>query len=226
MARLIQRDVQKSKCYAWERLAYRPDGKTPPSLHSREVIALVERVHADVIARGGYAHHAPVVKFTKRTGYACARWGHLNFTRGQASLDTVLHEIAHSLTWCPAELRAAHAQTLTGRALSAAEQHILRTACNQGHGPRYLACFIALMERYAGFDIGAPLILTAGFDMAGWGPWQRTPAGTGVRSDGTQFSAWAMQRTRVTKRARLQVDTVALQCWRWLLGREIPAVSS
>lgn len=220
MSRIFPRDSQRAKVYAWEHLAY-PKLWAEESLHSREVVALVNRVHEDVIDAGGHAAFSPEVRFTNRSGRACASWGKLTFTRGKTSRILVLHEIAHSLTWHPREYRTARAKLDAAQAAGSAttfltgeQQHILRTGCNQGHGPRYVACFIALAERYAGADAAEAATLAAGFSVAGWGAWKSDRAWSEQRGGFVEIKT----RGRVTKRARVAIDPVALQFWRQLLS--------
>ena len=194
----MARDAQKALVYAWEK-QFCPGYWTANPVEVPEVRALIRKVHADVLAAGGFAHEAPVVQFTKRSGAACASWGILKFTPGKHSLEVVLHEIAHSLTWnIPSYLAAAH-----GRKVS----------CSMGHGPRYVACFIALLERYAGKSVDHALILAQSFAYQTPGPWRTVSQ----KADGGSRTTYMRQREMVTKRGRVQIDMAALAYWRDLL---------
>src|SRR5580704_11608912 len=150
----MARDMQKQLVYAWERKLIPGYMKTNP-LEVPDVRALIRKVHDDVRAAGGFAHEAPVVQFNKRNGSACASWGLLKFTPGYHTVELVLHEIAHSLTWNFMRSRLAMRTNSTDPLLL----HARARFCSQGHGPRYVACFIALLERYAGYQADASVAL-------------------------------------------------------------------
>ena len=95
----MARDIQMRLVYAWEREAYPGYFDKARSMVVPEAREMIRKVHADVRSAGGFAHEAPVVKFTKRNGSACASWGRLKFTPSMLTPEIVLHEIAHSLTW-------------------------------------------------------------------------------------------------------------------------------
>lgn len=210
----MARDTQMSKVYAWERLAF-PSFATKHPLKRYETQTLIYRVLADVKAAGGHTP-TPIIKFTNRNGSARGSWFTLNFTPTRISLHLAIHEIAHALTWCPpirvsAEVRAGLKQELT-----ALERHLLDYGCNQGHGPKYVACYIALLERYADADVDALLDRARRFMMLGWGPWR--VVGT-VEKGGQTFRQ--KQRHKVVKPASVKVDRRALDYWRNLL-KEVP----
>lgn len=211
----MARDSQRSKVYAWERVAY-PGMFTERKLTALEARQLVQRVHQDVIAIGGFADANPVVKFTKRAGGACASWGNLNFTRGSITIDLVLHEVAHSLTWNPSVLRLADAFTT-----SPLGKHALAFFCDQGHGPRWVACFIALQERYNGRNVEAALQTAHFFRYQGWGPWKTV--NTRLSIGGRKI--YDRVRTKEIKFGSIKVSAAALEYWRLLLGNS-PASTS
>lgn len=219
--RVFRRDAQRARVYAWERIAY-PGFITARKLTSPDAQVLVYRVHADIIARGGYAPNYPPIsiKFTKRRGGACASWRQMNFTRGAITLDLVLHELAHTLTWCPWERVSAFHRVDDARyagvpeAISPLQRHLLEHGCDQGHGPKFVACFIALMERYGDRPASAALAVARSFEMSAWGPWTGPRGQRMTRAE----ASWAGAcRTRVKKRASVQVCTTSLAYWRNLL---------
>jgi hypothetical protein len=156
-----------SKVYAWERLAF-PGFATTRPLSVRETCELIRQVHEDVRGRATPPTNA-IIKMTKRGG-ACASWFSLNFTPDRISLHIALHEIAHSLTWCPPCLVTAEVKAGHGQELSAFERHLLDYGDNKGHGPEFVACYIALLEHYADADVDGLLKLARGFPMQAWGP--------------------------------------------------------
>ena len=149
------RDTHKTAVYRWEDAAY---GFTP-LLDPAMAQALIALVHSDVIrlVGDGAAHPAPTVLFDRRNDGASARWGVLHFNPRGARLETVLHEIGHSLTWNGQELFDLAARKLAGAKLAYVQHHLSFVLCDRGHGPRYVACLIALMERYAGRSHVMPL---------------------------------------------------------------------
>ena len=206
----MARDIQMRLVYAWEREAYPGYFDKARSVGVPEARELIRKVHADVLAAGGFAHEAPVVKFTKRNGSACASWGRLKFTPSMLTPEIVLHEIAHSLTWNPTASREAMRWSKNLR--TPMIDHALRRLCTQGHGPRYVACFIALCERYAGHSADAALALARGFHYQAWGPWRT------VRAQAEGGSPYMRERAKVTKFGSVRVDAEALAYWRALLA--------
>jgi hypothetical protein len=204
----MARDTQKALVYAWEK-QFCPGYWTTNPVEIPEVRALIRKVHADVLAAGGFAHDAPVVKFTKRSGSACASWGILKFTPGKHTLEVVLHEIAHSLTWNHVTMTLA----LRSNSTDPLMQHARKLFCRMGHGPRYMACFIALLEHYAGRSVDAALALARDFNYQAPGPWRIVSQ----KADGGSRTTYMRQREMVTKRGRVQVDMAALAYWRDLL---------
>jgi hypothetical protein len=201
------RDVQMSLVYAWQKVAYPKFWES--KLLNSEVRALVNKVHQDVILAGGWAVHTPEVKFTKRAGGACASWGRLNFTPHQSTLYLVLHEIAHSLTYLTSKAR----RELLPTKGEDFKRHVDRYVDVQGHGPRYVACLIALVEKYAGCPSDTALLTACDFKYDGWGPWQPMRQ---VQADGSVRRY--KQRARTTKRGSVRVDVGALRYWRELLA--------
>lgn len=214
---IIRRDVQKSLAYGWERAAY-PGYLTERRLGTMAANYLVLQVHRDVIAAGGFALPSPVIKFTKRTQVGCARWGFLNFSPRQLTTDVVLHEIAHSLTFSSPMLHGAHERLRAAgydkAKLSPLDRHALLWFCNQGHGPRWVACFIALQERYNGRSAEAALEAAAHFTYEAWGP--KRIFDVTISENGRK--TWRWERKRVQKTGRLTVSREALQYWRALLA--------
>ena len=197
----MSRDIQMRLVYAWERKAYPGYFDSARSLEVTDVRALVKRVHSDVLRAGGYAHEAPVVQFTKRNGSACAKWGLLKFTPGRVSPELALHEIAHALTW---HWHASQSAMRTN-ADDPLTIHARKLFCTQGHGPRYVACFIALCERYAGHSADRCVELARSFDYE---VWRMVHTGNGMMQ----------QRQYVTKRGSVRIDMAALAYWRALLA--------
>lgn len=211
----MARDTQRAKVYAWERIAF-PGFLTTNKLTPRETRELIARVYADVAAAGGHAPD-PVIKFTKRAGSACASWRQLNFTPRNITLALALHEIAHSLTYDSLSLHFALRQlSVAPSELSPFQSHALERFCDQGHGPRYVACYIALMERYAGHDPDKARQTAALFRYEAWGPWRAVS--TSMSGDGRPRTH--MQRRRETKIGRVNVSVAALAYWRSLLSNQ------
>ena len=205
----MARDIQKHLVYAWEREAYPGYFDKARSVGVPEAREMIRKVHADVRSAGGFAHEAPVVKFTKRNGSACASWGQLKFTPGLLTPELVLHEIAHSLTWNFEAMRVA--LRLPKDQLGPLHDHAVRRFCTQGHGPRYVACFIALCERYAGHSAELALSTARGFKYQAWGTCRRLRAQAGGMS-------YMLERAKVTKFGSVRVDLEALAYWRALLA--------
>ncbi len=213
----LARDSQRGKVYAWERVAL-PGFTTRNRLATDEVRALIARVQGDVEAAGGFVNRQAAVKFTKRTGGACASWRVLNFTPGRTSHELVLHELAHHLTYDTCGQIVAEKTAREGGELDAFQQHALRHFDGQGHGPRYVACYVALLEHYAGKDVGTLLRACRSFTMETWGPWhvvRGTPTGGAYKS-----------RSRITKTVTVKVDVYALAYWRRLLAPATMAMAA
>ena len=206
----MARDIQMRLVYAWEREAYPGYFDKARSMVVPEAREMIRKVHADVRSAGGFAHEAPVVKFTKRNGSACASWGRLKFTPSMLTPEIVLHEIAHSLTWNYEATRVA--MRLPRGQRGPLHEHALRRFCTQGHGPRYVACFIALCERYAGHSAELALSIARGFKYQAWGPWRT------VRAQAEGGTAYMRERATVTKFGSVRVDMDALAYWRALLA--------
>lgn len=200
----MARDVQRGKVYAWEKVAY-PDYKTRDLMTKEQVCELVRRVLTDVNQAGGIAPPRLVVQFTKRKGGACGSWRNLNFTPGKVTRHTVLHELAHALTW-----------DYPARAL------IDKQFDAEGHGPRFVACLIALAERYAGFPAG-PAVQTAHFfRMETWGPWYI--ARIEELGDGRRLRH--KQRDKVAKFASVKISREMLRYWQDLLAKSVPEMKA
>lgn len=209
----MARDTQQSKVYTWEKIAY-PGYLTDTKLTPSQVRSLVAQVHADVNCAGGVAATTQVVKFTKRAGGACALWGSLNFTPNNSSLAVVLHEIAHSLTWCPNTQRL----PLYGTKQEADRvcATLRRTLDDEGHGPRFVACMIALLERYAQKAPG-PAIQTARlFQYEVLGAYRTVRTETLADGGLRVFQ----RRSTEIKSGSVKVDLDALSYWRRLLGSQ------
>ena len=192
----MARDVQLKKVYAWEKLAY-PGYWTDGLLTREGVRALIWKVHQDVRDAGGVACEPRLIdiKFTKRKrGSACASWGSFNFNPTCMPVCLVLHEIAHSLTWGTPDLPRRDAE---------------------GHGARYVACMIALLEHYAGRPAEPAIKLAGWFEMAG-PPRRGALKGIETRPDGRKFAVYeAIQTTRQTS---VSISAVALQYWRGIFA--------
>ena len=155
---LFKRDAPM-QCYVWEYWAF----PNSPHCDRQTIETLCKLVHADIIRLIGpeSVHCDPAVQFTTRIDEGCAagKWGSLAFHPDGATLETVLHEIGHSLTWSPIRLHALDRAKTSGRALVGVQRHLDTVLCNEGHGPRFKACLLALMERYAGTCPAEPLRL-------------------------------------------------------------------
>jgi hypothetical protein len=206
----MARDAQRHLVYAWERVACPTFGKPDEAVTPSVVRAVIRRVHADVILAGGFASDAPVVKFTKRNGSACASWGMLKFTPTRLNMWLTLHEIAHSLTFNPRVSQVAMRNRCDRTPI---QDHALRFLTLEGHGPRYVACFMALLERYAGLDLDHMLSLARSFRYQALGPWRI------VRQQSDATGRVSLYRTRepVMRTGSIRVDMTALSYWRNLL---------
>jgi hypothetical protein len=100
------------------------------------------------------------------------------------------------------------------RELTEFEQHTLNYCDDQGHGAKYVACYIALMERYAGHAVAAAAQTARGFAHEAWGKWQLV--GPSTSPDGRRLYRHR-QRDRVTKYDSVRIDAKALAYWRALL---------
>jgi hypothetical protein len=86
----------------------------------------------------------PEVRFSCRTGAAAASTSWIRFTPDKVSPILVLHEVAHVLTWISED--------------------------PEGHGPAYVGCYFALLERYLGISSDV-LVADAkkGIEVTRWG---------------------------------------------------------
>jgi hypothetical protein len=123
----LARDNQRQRVYEWEKKVFEKEWKDT-SLTNEATVKLYNRILTDV----GRNPKNVSIRFTKRTGGACASRNMANFTPGRCMPILVLHEAAHTLTRFNPDLRVDDAQ---------------------GHGPQYVACYLALIERYLGVDI-------------------------------------------------------------------------
>lgn len=206
----MARDSQRAKVYAWEKIAY-PGYLTDRLLTDMGVRHLVRRVHDDVNRAGGIAALGQTIKFTKRAGGACASWGNLNFTPRKTSIYIALHEIAHSLTWNP---RLKDSVYETKSLADHARQHFQTCLDNQGHGPKYVACMLALIEKYAGNPAAPAVNLARYFKYEAWGSFRRVAAGK--TADGRTI--YALVRQKEMKVGSVEIDHHALWYWRDLLA--------
>src|SRR5262249_22804771 len=136
---LLKRDSNVSHCYAWEALAF----PNSPKLEPIWCGILIQQVHDDVIrlVGQGAAHPRPQVLFDIQTdGSAAGKWGVMRFNKDGAIMETVLHEIAHSLTWSGTQLYNLARQKNSGSRLLGIQHHLDFVLCNMGHGPRFVAC--------------------------------------------------------------------------------------
>jgi hypothetical protein len=156
-------DVSAQDCYMWEAIAF-PDS---PHLKPEHVIQLVQLVHSDVVrlVGAGAAHPSPEVYFDCPHDGAAGRWGAMRFQPNGADIETVLHEVGHSLTWNGNELMALAVKSHTGQKLAFVQHHLSYVLTDEGHGPRWRSVLLALMERYAGADIRRPLALLTGDEI-------------------------------------------------------------
>lgn len=129
-----QRDSQKHKVYAWETAGFlKPFWDNSLNLSKTEVIYLCRKILKE--------SNAPIwqqqmfrVDFSKRNGSAHANHAHASFTPTNTPKILVIHEMAHALTWGTRDF--------------------------QGHGDKYLSCYMALLEKYLNlnvFDLAASL---------------------------------------------------------------------
>lgn len=182
-------DRQRSVVYAWEREVF-PNLFTEDYLTVEEVRSLI--LHICETARGnGRKARAPVLRLTGRNGGGCARWDRImlpspNSRGGKNGYPRllVLHEMAHVLTYGTPDTLAADPE---------------------GHGPRFVACYLALVERYSSRDTATAL--------------QRAQEGFEVRK--VVFSRvsptaapGAYQSAVRVRKCRVRVDTEALAMWR------------
>jgi len=196
MDSLLKRDSNATRCYAWEAIAF----PVSPQLAPDMTRILVAQVHADIIRLigDGAAHPNPDVRFDiRRDGLAAGRWGMMRFGANGAELETVLHEIGHSLTWNGRYLYELASQKNTGARLKGVRAHLDFVLCNEGHGPKFVACLLALMQRYGGTDISRAVRLAReGFSY-------------GMRSrDGTR---------KVHSGVKLPLDMPTLEYWQRVL---------
>jgi hypothetical protein len=199
------RDSQQAKVYAWEEIAY-PGYKTRDRLTPVEARDLVRRVHADVRAAGGAAPRNISIKFTKRNGGE-GDWSVVKFSRTHLPLCHVLHEIAHTLTYAAQEVVLP----------TYVEACIARDQLDaQGHGPKFVACMIALFEKYARRPV-APAVQTARF-------FKMSSITTRYKNLKTGQGHIVRHRyhERFTKFTSIQIDEEALRYWRNLLA-SVPA---
>jgi len=195
MDSLLKRDTHATRCYAWEAIAF----PTSPHLAPDMTRMLVAQVHADIIRLigDGAAHPAPDVRFDiRRDGMAAGRWGMMRLNASGAELETVLHEVGHSLTWNGRYLYELAAQKNTGARLKGVKAHLDFVLCDQGHGAKFVSCLLALMQRYGGTDIRRALRLAQqGFTYA-------------MHKNGTRT---------VHADVRLPVDVPTLEYWQRVL---------
>jgi len=170
-------DVSATACYMWEAVAF-PDDRQQ-HLAPEMVVSLVRLVHSDVIrlVGAGAAHPDPRVQFDYRKDGAAGKWGSLRFQEHGADIETVLHEIGHSLTWNGNELIDLAMRSHVGAKLRHVQHHLSYVLTDEGHGPRWRSVLLALMQRYAGTDIRFALeLLTDGgltVDRVALEYWQR-----------------------------------------------------
>ena len=146
----------------WEAIAFPDTAHLAPDV----VRALVYCVHSDVIRLVGVgaAHPNPRVLFNHREDGAAGKWGSMRFPKDGADLETVLHEIGHALTWNGIELIDLSMRSHVGAKLRAVQHHLSYVLTDEGHGPRWRSCLLALMQRYAGANIRLPIEM-----MSHWG---------------------------------------------------------
>jgi len=160
-------DVSAQACYMWEAIAFPNDRQQhlPPDM----VTALVSLVHSDVIrlVGAGAAHPNPRVQFNHRedgAAVAAGKWGSLRFQAHGADIETVLHECGHALTWNGIQLIDLTMRSHIGAKLRHVQHHLSYVLTDEGHGPRWRSCLLALMQRYAGANIRLPIEM-----MSHWG---------------------------------------------------------
>lgn len=209
-----RRDSQKNSLYAWEHIAFAEGWKQ--NLTREQCVALVQRIHADVRAAGGFAAEHQTIKFLKRNGSACARWGVLNFSPKRLNVALVVHEVCHSLTWEPMLLCRAESRNQSGFDLSVVEKHALQCLDRVGHGPQYVAAYIAAMEKYAGVDVRATLASAKHFTTKRW-----------IRTYSPKYDSLGNCLSRydlksVERNKHVDVNIPALDYWRDLLSGQTP----
>jgi len=208
---MTKRDTQMRKAYCWESLAYERENRI--HLSNEDTTRLIYLVHDEVRIAGGYAEPRPTVDFNLRRN-ACAKWGELHFAPTPA-LATVLHECAHSLTWRPSKLAMAeHIRATAPSELTDEQLHMLDRFDRQGHGPNWVSCFVALMEKYAGSRVDYALAYADSFMMRSKGELRHhvTPAKDGIRI----FTTTTSVRER---KVSVKHNPASLYYWRYLFGR-------
>lgn len=203
----MARDSQRSKVYKWEKKLFASQWKEP-SLTQEGAVNLF---NACLLA-GGRDPAQYSIKFTKRKGGACAGTREANFTPGRLPPIIVIHEAAHALTWFRHQEPA--------------------VMDNQGHGPRYLSCYLALIERFLNLDIGEALVsLTKGFEeirrvRVHTGETEMVPSRLYMGGMLVRETMVPRPKTKVVEQRRTvrppKYDTAALKLWRERL-KDFPA---
>lgn len=124
-----ERDNQRSKVYTWEKSGEMASfWKKDLSITPAEACAFVRKILRECDHPNWSSYR---IEFGKRTNNACANRFFVNFDPKYLPPIIVIHEMAHALT--------------------------LGTKDFAGHGPNYMSCYMALLEKYLGLNI---------FDMA------------------------------------------------------------
>lgn len=197
----MARDNQRKKVYTWENTIF-ADAWKGPHLTQSEVVDLYNRILRDA------GHPNPVkITFNKRKGGACANRRSASFTPTRLPLIIVLHEAAHTLTYHSPDTKI---------------------GCAEGHGPNYLACYLALVEQYSDIDLEEAFrTLVRGFE-APEKVWKLT--GNTVPVTVLSYHIGGGVSSRVEQRPERVIEIVkkkktpprfnagALSHWRWKLA--------
>lgn len=193
----MARDTQRQAVYDWEKHTFGNIWEDRPLTRS-EIMSLVHRIHLDVRKAGGVAAAPWEIKFdwSKRKG-ACANFGYFNFS-AKSTFHVALHEIAHSLT-------------MRSYATMGKEMQVYDDA---GHGPRFVACLMALTARYKACDLDHMIRTTKDFPSTEWGP-KRIEIMPDRQGNLARYSV----RTRQETRKRIVYSPAALNYWLVLLSK-------
>ena len=189
----MSRDNQKSVVYAFSQKVW-PDYATSHRLTPERAHRLIMKVMIELRSVGMvHANPAIDVTFRKKNGGEGGPMC-IKLTPTYLPVRHVLHEVAHALTLgatCPRHLR-----------------------CEEGHGPRFVACMIALYEAFIpGDDWQRPMSMAnAGITYTAYGPRVLHKI---VANEKGKYAVY--HRHPVDKHACVRIDKEAWAEWRRLL---------
>jgi hypothetical protein len=130
--KVTNRDNQRNRVYTWEKnnsimSSFWNNSFKAPTLNMTQ--EAVKALCVQILRDAGRIQQSQrfSVDFRQRNGGAEAHMYKASFTPSNIPKILVLHEMAHALTWMQTDF--------------------------SGHGPNYVSCYLALLEKYLGLNI-------------------------------------------------------------------------